>query len=124
MLVGFKGSYSYRSDAINEYDLEPNLKVRIERLDDNVAILFFVDDTGKTISVPGNTEIRETTDQTIQRPRFNSFFITWIGTYGLFRNGVQVLSFFNQKQQSVSSDLILGHRIYKNGVVAQYRKIG
>lgn len=119
MIVGFKGYYSYKSDAINEYDLEPNLKVRIERVDNNVATLFFVDNTGEPVPVPENTEMRETTDQTIQRPRFNSFFITWIGSYVLFRNGMQVLRFSNQKQQSVSSNHILGHRTYKNGAVVQ-----
>lgn len=122
MIVGFKGSYSYKSEAINEYDLEPNLRVRIERVDNNIATLFFVNDNGESILVPENTEIRETSDQTVQRPRFNVFFITWIGSYGLFRNGVQVLSLTNQKQQSVSSSQITGHRIHKNGAVVEQRR--
>ena len=40
--MSLKGSsYSYKSAAINEYDLNDNLKIRIERVDNNIARLYF-----------------------------------------------------------------------------------
>jgi hypothetical protein len=112
MIKGFEDTFDYKSNSIKEYDLEPNLKVRIIRISDDVATIFFVDNTGETVPVPENTEFREITDKTSQKHRFNHFFLTWIATYGLFRNGVKVLTFSDKKQHLVSSDCILGYRNY------------
>ncbi|CAG8599510.1 23556_t:CDS:2 [Dentiscutata erythropus] len=82
-------------------------KMRIERVNVNVARIYFVDDPGNEIPIPIGITLRDTLNNINETPLvirgIESFFISWIANYSLFQNGVEICALKNQKQQSVEA---------------------
>ncbi|CAG8607647.1 hypothetical protein C2G38_2037343 [Gigaspora rosea] len=97
----FRGSFSYKNDNIYVVTFNNNIHMRIERMDTNVARLYFVGGNGNQIPIPKGITLRDTLNNTPSRPVAGNFFISWISDYSLFQNGVEICALKNQKQQSV-----------------------
>jgi hypothetical protein len=106
-----RGSYSYINPNVNEYDVDDDYRIRIERVDNNIARLYFVNQNGAPVPPPQNTVVRDLAALVNQNSFNGSFFITWIANYGVLRNGEEIIRFTNQKQQSTSGPATVNQRI-------------
>ncbi|CAG8651948.1 909_t:CDS:1, partial [Gigaspora margarita] len=97
----FRGSFSYNNDNIYDVAFNNNIHMRIERMDTNVARIYFVDVNSNQIPIPNGITLRDTLNNTPSRSVAGSFFISWISNYSLFQNGVEICALKNQKLQSV-----------------------
>ncbi|CAG8496606.1 18496_t:CDS:1, partial [Gigaspora rosea] len=76
---------------------------RIERIDENIASIYFVDNQGVQVPPPPNSVLRNTTNHNVQCRR-NEFLISWICNYSFFQNGSEIFRLERQKQQAISGD--------------------
>ncbi|CAG8772167.1 10861_t:CDS:1 [Racocetra persica] len=97
----YKGSFSYKNDNINVLRIENNVRVMIERVNSNIARLYFVNNRDVQIPVPANIVLRDVTSNEDQVPYRNDYYISWVSNYILFRDGVAVFALENQKQQAI-----------------------
>ncbi|KAF0368606.1 hypothetical protein F8M41_013468 [Gigaspora margarita] len=79
----------------------------IERINSNIARLYFVNNQNVQIPIPANIVLRDVTSNEDEAPYRNEYLISWVSNYILFRNGVAVFALENQKQQAIKggSDL-------------------
>ncbi|CAG8471904.1 10680_t:CDS:1 [Dentiscutata heterogama] len=101
----FRGSFSYKNDTINVIVIDNNILVKIQRVDQNVARIYFTNGQGNSIRIPAGMTLRDLTNNT-NVPRIvaagaESYMITWVMNYELRYNGGEVLNLDNQKQQSM-----------------------
>ncbi|RIB05688.1 hypothetical protein C2G38_574304 [Gigaspora rosea] len=101
----FRSSFSYKNDNISVVEFGNNVNMRIERINPNVATIYFVDDRGNSIQIPNGVTLRDTLDNFNETPQvingFGTYFVSWISDYVLLLNGVAVFALKNQKQQSL-----------------------
>ncbi|KAI8820132.1 uncharacterized protein EV422DRAFT_531767 [Fimicolochytrium jonesii] len=94
-----RGSISFRNGNTYSYEF-PEFKIRIEKLSPHVARLWFANFQGQQIPVPPNTFLLD--ENNVAHNDFGgSFFITWIGSHTITRNGVVIFKTNNKKQVSV-----------------------
>ncbi|CAG8797332.1 4740_t:CDS:1, partial [Dentiscutata erythropus] len=98
---------SYKNDNINVLRIENDVRVMIERLNSNIARLYFVNNRNVQIPTPTNIVLRDVTSNEDEVPYHNEYFISWVSNYILFRNGVAVFSLENQKQQAIKGGVDL-----------------
>ncbi|RIB03077.1 hypothetical protein C2G38_2226101 [Gigaspora rosea] len=103
----FRGYFSYKNDNIYVITLNNNVHMRIERVNVNVARIYFVDGPGNEIPIPTGITLRDTLNNINETPLvlhgIGSFFISWIANYSLFQNGVEICALKNQKEQSIET---------------------
>src|SRR6266498_4004762 len=102
----FGGSVSYKNKKPNDIEINKNIIARIERLDQNIAKIYFVNDKGVSIQVPMGMVLRDISSDNgnIQYGVYNgteSYMITWFSNYVMYWNGKEVFSLINQKQQAI-----------------------
>lgn len=101
-------TYSYRTIEENEIDLtDYNFTVKISRIDNNIARLYFIDKEKNPIPVPENVSIFETGENLAQQQFQDSFFITWIGNYSLKDKDIELIRLTNQKQHAITGEKIV-----------------
>ncbi|CAG8835051.1 5279_t:CDS:1 [Gigaspora margarita] len=98
-----KGIFSYQNDNINVLHIGHNVEARIERIDEDIASIYFVNDEGLQVPPPRNSVLRNTTNRNVQYRR-NEFLISWICNYSFLRNGFEMFRLERQKQQAISGD--------------------
>jgi hypothetical protein len=98
----FSGVFSYKKDSERVIRVHELWKVKIERLDINVARLVFLNNEDEEqADVPKNFALRDATT-TADVGRFgNSFFIVWNNSYVLSNAEDIVLHIDNQRQQAI-----------------------
>ncbi|CAB5374816.1 unnamed protein product [Rhizophagus irregularis] len=104
MSLNFHGSFSYKNDLINVIKIRDNVNMRVQRENNQVAVIYFVNDQDNRIRIPQGIIVRDTTDNTNVRPsRFDrqSFPISWVSSYEIYLNGEHIVSLDNQKQQAI-----------------------
>ncbi|CAG8583274.1 26264_t:CDS:2, partial [Racocetra persica] len=101
----FRESFSYKNDTINVIVIDNNILVKIQRVDQNVARIYFTNGQRNSIRILAGITLRDLTNNT-NVPRIvaagaESYMITWVTNYELWYNGGEVLNLDNQKQQSM-----------------------
>ncbi|CAG8640403.1 4332_t:CDS:2, partial [Diversispora eburnea] len=71
-----RGSFSYKNDNVNIVIIDVNILLRIERIDQNVARIYFVNSHDNAIRISAEMNLRD-------------------------YNGNEILNLENQKQQSI-----------------------
>lgn len=103
--LSLRGSFSYKNDNINIVIIDVNILLRIERIDQNVARIYFVNSHDNAIRIPAGVILRDVINNTnVPRVTLNgaeSYVITWASNYTLLYNGDEILNLENQKQQSM-----------------------
>jgi hypothetical protein len=98
----FFGVFSYKKDRERVVQVHELWKVKIERLDVNIARLVFLNNQDEEqADVPENFALRDAVT-TADVGRFgNSFFIVWNNSYVLSNAEDIVLYIDNQRQQAI-----------------------
>ncbi len=99
--VNSRGSISFRNGNSYSYEFQ-DFTVRIAKLSQHVARVWFANHQGMQVPVPPNTFLQDE-DGGVHNDFGGSFFITWLGRHTIIHNGVNILSTNNQKQVSVHS---------------------
>ncbi|CAG8626941.1 9366_t:CDS:1 [Dentiscutata erythropus] len=99
-----KSSFSYQNDNINVLHIGHNVEARIERIDENFASIYFVDDHGLQVPPPSNSVLRDTTTNRNVLYRRNEFLISWICNYSFLQNGSEIFRLERQKQHAISGE--------------------
>ncbi|CAG8670828.1 9158_t:CDS:2, partial [Paraglomus occultum] len=55
----YKGSFSYKNDNINAVRFGRDINMRMERVNNDVARIYFVDDRGTNIQIPNGFVLRD-----------------------------------------------------------------
>lgn len=114
-----KGTISYLNE--NRYEFQfAEFSVRIEKLTNEIARVYFVNPAGADRHPPPNTHLLDLTTRQ-QHPHFNgSFFITWSGNQRIMIADQTLLEFNNQRCQSVEGDCL--HNITRDatGFITRY----
>ena len=89
--------------------------MRMERVNNDVARIYFVDDRGANIQILNGFVLRDNIANVNVRPLllhngFGNYFTRWISNYSLLRNGIEIFALSNQRQQSVEG--LDGFRYY------------
>lgn len=96
-----RGSFSYLNDKVNTVQLEEHVFVRVQRVNNNVARIYLVNENDVTINLAlVNVLLLDASGNGVP-PYNHEFLITWTDSYRLFWNGAEVLHLANQKQQSI-----------------------
>jgi len=111
----YRGSFSYKNDNINVVRFGRDINMRMERVNNDVARIYFVDDRGTNIQIPDGFVLRDNIANVNVRPLlvhngFGNYFTSWISSYSLLRNGIEIFALSNQRQQSVEG--LDGFRYY------------
>ena len=100
----FKGSFSYKNNNINVVEITNNSFLRIERLNQNVARIYFVDQNENQIIIPNNTICKDIIANENINQFQNNFIISWVSNYEITINDMIILILENQKQQSIKTN--------------------
>ncbi|CAG8451297.1 6799_t:CDS:1 [Paraglomus brasilianum] len=110
----YRSSFSYKNDNVNVVRFGRDINMRMERVNNDVARIYFVDDRGTNIQIPNGFVLRDNIANVNVRPLLNNgfgnYFTSWISNYSLLRNGIEMFALSNQKQQSVEG--LDGFRYY------------
>jgi hypothetical protein len=97
----FNGSFSYKTDRERTIRLDANLQLRMARLDEDIARLFFVDQDGEELlEMPAGFVLRNAVTAVNAARLGNSFVVTWTASYILLQNDNVIVRLDNQKQQA------------------------
>ncbi|CAG8478453.1 hypothetical protein C2G38_2124309 [Gigaspora rosea] len=99
-----KGIFSYQNDNINVLYIGNNVEARIERIEEDIASIYFVNNQGLQVPPPPNSVLRNTTTNRNVLYRRNEFLISWICNYSFLQNGSEIFRLDRQKQQAISGD--------------------
>lgn len=102
MAFNKKGTYSYLQDNVNYVVIDPNLTIRIERINNNIARVYVVDANNVQQPIPQHITMMDHANVHVN-PFQNNFLITWVDSYTLLVNGQAFMKLSNQKQQSISA---------------------
>ena len=103
-IVYTRGSISFINDHSYCYEF-PAFHLRVEKLSQHVARVWFTNQQGNQIPVPPNTFLLDE-DGSAHNDFAGSFFVTWIGRHSITHNGVVIFNTNNQKQVSVYSSCV------------------
>lgn len=94
-------SFSYLQDRINYIGLSTGDTIRIARVDNHVARVYFVDGNGTEVPIPANYIMRDSAGQQVP-PLGNNFVVTWTASYALYHlAAAPVFLLKQQKQQAI-----------------------
>ncbi|KAJ3178156.1 hypothetical protein HDU87_003708 [Geranomyces variabilis] len=102
--VNSRGSISFANGNSYRYEFAEWV-IRVEKLSQHVARVWFTDHQGNPVAVPANTFLLDE-DGTHHNDHAGSFFVTWIGHHQITHNGVNVFATDNQKQVSVHASCL------------------
>nr|CAG8541270.1 12379_t:CDS:1 [Entrophospora candida] len=100
----YKGSFSYKNNNIFVVNIDDNnvqYQARVEKINQNVARIYFVNNNGIEIPIPACVSLRDTTNNEDVNPYGEDFLIAWTSNYTFFLNSVELFRLENQKQQAV-----------------------
>ena len=97
-----KGSFSFLQDRINYVRINPNLELRIQRVDGNVARVFLVDQESVEQPIPAYVQMTTLAGVPVGRLG-NNFLIVWAESYLVTVNGVLFLRLKHERQQSLTA---------------------
>jgi len=60
MSLNFHGTFSYKNDHINVIKIDDNVNMRVQRENNQVASIYFVNDQGNRIRIPRGIIVRDT----------------------------------------------------------------
>lgn len=96
-----KGAFSYQNDDINYLRITgTNLTIRVERINNDVARVYIVNQHHVQQQIPANITMRDATNNVIH-PFGDNFLISWSNSYILEVDGVVFMTLNQQKQQSI-----------------------
>ena len=102
----FGGSVSYKNQKLNDVKIGKNTTVRVEKLNQDIARIYFVNDKDVSIRVPNGMVLKNVTSNNSIIPYgvyndIESYMITWVSDIVMYWNGKEVFSLINQKQQAI-----------------------
>ena len=104
--MDFKGCYSFKnikSSIITLNDTDDKLK--IEHVNQDVAVIYFINATNIRISPPAGYRLNNITSSEDVVARKDEFTITWISNYEMYNpDGIVVLKLYNQKQSAIDCE--------------------
>ncbi|KAJ3179613.1 hypothetical protein HDU87_002819 [Geranomyces variabilis] len=100
-----RGSISFANGNSYRYEFAEWV-IRVEKLSQHVARVWFADHQGNPVPVPANTFLLDEDDGTHHNDHAGSFFITWIRHHRITHNGVNVFATDNRKQVSVHASCL------------------
>src|SRR5437016_2688431 len=84
----YKGSFSYKDNNITIIVLNNSVKMRVERVDEDIAKIYFVNSQDNAVPVPNGIIIRILITNAILPPQHNAeYYITWFSNYMISYNG-------------------------------------
>ena len=96
------GSFSYKNDRQRIINFNDNYRVKIVKLDEDIAQLYFTDlNNTEYASIPEGFSLRHAMSATDAARLGNSFIITWSSSYVVFKDGVSLMQLDTQRQQSI-----------------------
>ena len=104
----FRGTLSYLEASENTVELENGLNVKISRINDDVARVYFVKaDTSEEQSVPPGYVFRNLTTGTIVGSYCDAWLISWTSNYEMSYYGGVVLNIDQQREQVILEGTIV-----------------
>ncbi|CAG8799771.1 18990_t:CDS:1, partial [Dentiscutata erythropus] len=97
-----KCKFSYQNDNVNVLHIGRNIEARIERIDEDIATIYFVDNQGVQVPPPPNSVLKNISTNRNVPYRRNEFLITWMSNYSFLQNGLEVFRLERQKKQAIS----------------------
>lgn len=104
-------SICYKSDNINYIELNENCIIRIKRIDNTIARIYFTDKNNYPIEIPNDVKLVDS-NKIEQKPFLNNFLIVYFENYTLYHQNTILLKLTNQHLQK----LIVKDR-YETGVI-------
>ena len=107
-------TFSYKSKTAPEkhiYDFidKYGFKLKVERKDNNIARIYFLDESNKVISKPDGLRcVDKTMKEPVSCDNLNGvecFIITWYNDYNIFFNERLLKIISNQRQQSITNPI-------------------
>lgn len=108
--LSYKGSFSFREDNVNWVRLDDQRRIRIERISNDVARVYLVDEAGNQLPMPGDLTMADETGGQVAVVA-DAFFIAWVGSYSIRRGGVTVMDLTQQKQHSIKALAAMEHGV-------------
>lgn len=99
--VNSRGTISFKNGNSYTYEF-PLFQLHVQKLNNDVARVWFSDANRTPIPVPPNT-VQIDGDETVHNDFNGSFFLTWLGSHSISHNGVIIFQINNQRQVSVHS---------------------
>lgn len=97
----FNGCFSYKTDRERTVRVDDNLQLRMLRLDQNIARLFFIDQAEQELpQLPAGFVLRDAVTAIDAARLANSFLVTWTASYVLLRDDNVIMRLDNQRQQA------------------------
>jgi hypothetical protein len=101
-IMPFDGSFSYKKDKERIVSLGEQFKIKMLRLDEDIARLFFLDNNELELAaIPDGFALRHAATGADAARLGNSFLVTWTASYVLLQNDVDVMQLDNQRQQAI-----------------------
>lgn len=100
--MSFAGSFSYKNDKNCIKNLGDGLFLKIERLDHQIAWMFFENEQGIKVEIPQGVTLHNISDEGfVSQPDHERYLIHWSCNYRLMKNGEIWIRISNQRQQSI-----------------------
>ena len=96
------GSFSYKNGKNFIKDIGGGLFLKIERLDHQIAWMFFENEQGIKVEIPQGVSLHNISDEGfVSQPDHERYLIHWSCNYRLMKNGEIWVRISNQRQQSI-----------------------
>lgn len=98
-----KGSFSFRNDRVSQTKIDDNIFLRVERIGQAVARVYFVNDGNAEVEIPpGFRVIDHTNNVDLEAVHGRQeFFLGWTDNYSLLVNNGLVVKLINQRQWAI-----------------------
>ncbi|CAG8530076.1 14316_t:CDS:1 [Ambispora leptoticha] len=103
----FLGSVSYKNEKPNTININKNLRVKIEKMNQDIAKMYFANNHDVPIPIPNGFVCMCTTNDEEIIPSADSYLITWSSSYALFLNGEEVFKLVHKQQSIVKGEYLL-----------------
>ena len=101
-----QGTFSYRKNSPQTKDIGNNLRIKTEKMTNDVARVYFIDNQENPTPPPANVVCTcSSTGEIIQSAVINgavSFIILWMYSYEIKVDDIKIFSIENQKQQALT----------------------
>ena len=109
-IMAAKGTFSFRTENVfghKQRFIDDNLSLRILRVDDSIAEMYFADGKGNRIDIPAGLMVTNAiTHSTIARQNnTQTFALAWSESYIVTIDNVQIVRFANLRQWSLQSNM-------------------
>ena len=96
-----KGAFSYQQDNCNYLRLNDHLTIRVERVTQDVARVYLVDNHTVQQPIPANVSMQDEAGVGVP-PFLNNFLVSWVNSYSLSVDNQPVMQLNRQKQQAIA----------------------